>query len=72
MVIEYLPGIYQFGSSIHLTFSLQLSIQSYKGFHGFLDKVYEFIRYLVHFEDVYYPALWDHILRIFVAHPGHK
>ena len=29
------------------------------GFHGFLDRFYDFIRYFVQFETFYYPALCD-------------
>ena len=42
------------------------------GFHGFLDKVYDFMWYFVHFEAVYYPAMRNHILRHFVVNPGHS
>ena len=37
------------------------------GLHGFLDKVYDFLWYFVHFETVYYPALWDHIISLSVV-----
>ena len=37
------------------------------GFHGFLDKVYDFMGYFVHFEAVYYLALWNHIIIIIIV-----
>ena len=30
---------------------------------------FDFVGYLVHFEVVYYPALWDHIICFFVINP---
>ncbi len=36
------------------------------GFRGLFDDVYDFMRYFVHFETEYYPALWDHIICLFV------
>ena len=32
------------------------------GLHGLFDEVYDFMWYFVHFETVYYPALWNHII----------
>ena len=52
------------GSSLQLSFFLLLSIHS-DGFHGFLDKVYDFNQYFVYFEAVYYRAWWDHFLCLF-------
>ena len=42
------------------------------GFYDFLDKIYNFVWYFVHFEAVYYPTLRDHIICIFVVNPGHS
>ena len=36
------------------------------GFHGFLDEVYDFMWYFVHFETVYYPALRNHIVCLII------
>ena len=43
----------------------------FPGFHGFLDEVYDFMWYFVHFQAVYYPALWEHIICLFVVNLGH-
>ena len=42
------------------------------GLHGLLDEVYDIMWYFVHYETVYYPALWDHIICLFVVNPGHS
>ncbi len=35
--------------------------------HGFLDKLLDFVVNIVHFEIVYYSALWNHIIYLFVV-----
>ena len=41
-------------------------------FHSFLNNVYDFIWYFVHFEAVYFPVLQDHFICLFVVNPGHR
>ena len=38
---------------------------------GFLDKLYPFVRYLVHFETVCNPILWNQIVCLFAVNPRH-
>ena len=47
-----------------INFTLQFSLV-------FFNKFFDFIRYLVHFETVYYPVLKDHIVSLFVARFWH-
>ena len=68
MVIVHLLGIYLRGSLIQLIFFPRCRFHSL-GFHGFLDNVNDFVLYLVYFVAVYYPALWNHILCLFVVNP---
>ena len=49
-------------AKLFLLLLLPLSI-----FFYFLDKLKEFVGYLVHFETLYYPALRDHILCLFIV-----
>ena len=65
-VIEHLLEKYLFGSLFQLTFYLLLSIHS-PGFHGFLDKVFDFMWYFVHLEAVYYLTYRNHIVCLFVV-----
>ena len=51
-----------FSSAINSTFQVLIV---------FLDKVYDFVWYFVHFETVYHPALWYPIICLFVVKPGH-
>ena len=41
------------------------------GFHGFLDKGYDFIWYFVNFEAVYYLTLRDNTICLFAVNPCH-
>ena len=48
--------------------SINSTFQVLMGF--FLDKVYDFIWCFVHFEEVYYPALSEHITCLFCSQSG--
>ena len=65
IMIAHLPGIH------HTVFSLQLNFFHSPVFQGFLDKLHEFVRYLVYFDKAYYPALQEHIF-IFVVNPWYS
>ena len=67
MVILHLPGIYISEFSPQLSFFVQLSVP----LSSIIDKYYNFFGYSVHFETVYYPILWDHIICHFVVSPRH-
>ena len=70
MVILHLPWTYRSGFS-HLRFFFPLSI-SLSSFWGFFGKLYDYNGYFVHFEIVYYPALQDHNVCIFVVNCCHS
>ena len=41
-------------------------------FMFFFDNIYDVMRYFVQFEAVYYPALWNHVICLFVVNPCHS
>ena len=40
-------------------------VNSIPVFHGFSDELHGFVEYFIHFESVYYSALWDDIVFLF-------
>ena len=65
MVKAHLPGRRLSGFSPVVTFLL-LQLFPLSSFSWLPDKFYDLVGYLVHFEKVYYPALRDHIVCLFV------
>ena len=68
-MIVHLFEIYLLGSSLIFPPCCQFY---FPDFYGFLDKVYDLTWYFVRFEEVYYPALWEHIIGFFEVNPGHR
>ena len=65
MVIVHVTGIYHSGFSPEVSFFHLISVLHSSFFNDFLDKIYNFVRYLVQFMTVYYPVLRDHIVCLF-------
>ena len=70
MVIAHIQGRYLSGFSLQQSFSSCCQFPS-PGFQVFLDKVYDFVGYFIHFETAYYPVLRDYIVCVFVVNPRH-
>ena len=69
IMIVHLLEIYLFGSLFQLSFFLPLSIPTLQVFMVFSMK---FMTYFVYFEAVYYPALRDHVICLFVVNLGYS